>query len=62
MRATRFRGTSPPSPRDAVCGLWRRPLYYSAGFAHALFTGVGYEYSFFQSKKNCQTARKEEKK
>ena len=32
MRATRFRGTSPPSPRDAVCGLWRRPLYYSAGF------------------------------
>jgi hypothetical protein len=32
------------------------------GLAHALFTGVGYEYSFFQSKKNCQTARKEEKK
>ena len=32
MRATRFRGTSPPSPRDAVCGVWRRPLYYSAGF------------------------------
>jgi hypothetical protein len=25
------------------------------GLAHALFTGVGYEYSFFQSKKNCQS-------
>jgi len=33
------------------------------GLAHALFTGVGYEYSFFQSKKNCQSfGTKQEKK
>jgi hypothetical protein len=31
------------------------------GLAHAR-AGVGYEYSFFQSKKNCQMEAKQEKK
>lgn len=32
------------------------------GLAHARAAGVGYEYSFFQSKKNCQMEAKQVKK
>jgi len=62
MRGTRFRGTSPPSPRDAVCGFGGDRFIIPQGLAHALVAGVGYEYSFFQSKKNCQMEAKQEKK
>jgi hypothetical protein len=62
IRATRFRGTSPPSPRDAVCGFGGDRFIIPQGLAHAR-AGVGYEYSFFQSKKNCQSfGTKQEKK
>jgi hypothetical protein len=54
MRGTRFRGTSPPSPRDAVCGFGGDRFIIPQGLAHAR-AGVGCEYSFFQSKKNCQS-------